>query len=104
MARTRDASPAAPSSEATGGADAPPGLAAKESRIPTVVKVVGGALLILLAVYLLGRQRERALTETDPSSPAPSVAAPGAQPASMAEPATSAAGPPASPPASAETR
>jgi hypothetical protein len=62
-----------------------------------VVKVVGGALLILLAVYLLGRQRERGLTETEPSPPAPSAAAPVMSAVPPAEPATSTSGPATSP-------
>jgi hypothetical protein len=102
VARNRDRNPAAPSADATGGADAPSGLAGKQSGLPTVVKVVGGALLILLAVYLLGRQRERALTEPEPSAPAPSAAALGTPPAAPVVPATSTSEP--STPVSDESR
>lgn len=67
--------------------------AVKPAGIPTLVKVLGGALVILAGVYLLSRQRDQALTETKPSpivvasSPAPLLeAAPEAPTASAPAP------------------
>ena len=59
-----------------------PAVLPKSPAIPTLVKVLGGALLILLAVYLLSRQRDQART---PTEPAPEPAKPTAS--AMAEPA-----------------
>jgi hypothetical protein len=65
-----------------GSSSAPLAGAAKPAGIPTLVKVLGGALVILAGVYLLGRQRDEALTETKPS---PKAAL--APPAAVLEPA-----------------
>lgn len=57
--------------------DAPLSSAKKSAGIPTLVKVVGGALVILSGVYLLSRQRDEALLETKPAAePAAAVSAP----------------------------
>jgi len=50
-------------------------VAGTKAGIPTLVKVVGVALVILIGVYFLGRERDRALTEP---TPATSAAAPAA--------------------------
>lgn len=65
-----------PSDEAFGEArsSATPSSRSGKPGIPTLVKVVGGALVILIGVYLLSRQRDDALLETQPSGE-PSVAA-----------------------------
>jgi len=56
--------------------DAPLSNAKKSAGIPTLVKVVGGALAILIGVYLLSRQRDDALLETKPAAePAAAVSA-----------------------------
>lgn len=56
--------------------DAPLSHAKKSAGIPTLVKVVGGALVILVGVYLLSRQRDEALLETKPAAePAAAVSA-----------------------------
>lgn len=68
-----------PSDDAYGEArssDAPLSSAKKPTRIPTLVKVVGAALAILIGVYLLSRQRDEALLETKPAAePAAAVSA-----------------------------
>lgn len=48
--------------------DAPLSNAKKSAGIPTLVKVVGGALVILIGVYFLSRQRDEALLETKPAA------------------------------------
>jgi hypothetical protein len=80
-----------PSDEALGEArsSASPSSRAQKPGIPTLVKVVGGALVILIGVYLLSRQRDDAMMETQPSGEpgvaASAVAAP-ASPEVRAEP------------------
>jgi len=71
--RSRAATPE-PSSEASdGGAD---GLGvARPAGVPTLVKVIGVALLILVGVYVLSRARDRALTEPAPAATAPPAVA-----------------------------
>jgi hypothetical protein len=60
--------------------DAPRVPVAKPGGIPTLVKVLGAALVILGGVYLLSRQRDEALTESQPA-PEPPVVATSAAPA-----------------------
>jgi|GEM_PF-4791358 len=60
--------------------DGPPVPAAKSRGIPTLVKVLGAALVILVGLYLLSRQRDEALTESKPAPESP-VVAPSATPA-----------------------
>ena len=68
--------------------DAPAARTPKPAGIPTLVKVIGGALVILLGVFLLSRQREEALTETKPAPELPaSSAAPSPSSSPEAEPA-----------------
>ena len=73
--RNRTASPEPPreAGEDERGSDAL--VAGTKAGIPTLVKVVGVALVILIGVYFLGRERDRALTEP---TPATSAAAPAA--------------------------
>ena len=78
--------------------DAPSVPVAKSAGIPTLVKVLGAALVILVGVYLLSRQRDEALTETKPA-PEPPVAAASAAPAVEAPPAVEAAAEPSAAPA-----
>jgi hypothetical protein len=71
--------------------DAPLSRAQKRAGIPTLVKVVGGALVVLIGVYLLSRQRDQALPETTPAAePAGAVSA-------VASPSTESGGEPAPP-------
>jgi hypothetical protein len=75
-----------PSDEAFGAARSSATLSGRGDKpgIPTLVKVIGGALVILLGVYLLSRQRDEALTDTKPAAEpatASSVDAPPAAPA-----------------------
>jgi hypothetical protein len=76
--RARAATPE-PSDDSFGEArssDAPLSSTKKPAGIPTLVKVVGGAFVILIAVYLLSRQRDDALLETKPAAePAAAVSA-----------------------------
>ncbi len=60
-----------PSSDRTSQRVAPRG-----PRIPTLAKVVGAAAVILLGVYLLSRQRDRALTEVPAAAEPPAVPTP----------------------------
>lgn len=46
----------------------------RKASVPTLVKVVGAAIVILLGVYLLGRQRDRALSE-GAAAPEPAASA-----------------------------
>jgi ribonuclease E len=55
--------------------DAPRAPIAKSGGVPTLVKVLGAALVILIGVYLLSRQRDEALTESKPVPETPLVAA-----------------------------
>ena len=55
--------------------DAPRAAKAKSAGVPTLVKVVGAALVILLGVYILSQRREDALTETKPAPELPSAQA-----------------------------
>jgi hypothetical protein len=82
--------------------DVPKGRSAKKPGIPTLVKVVAGALVILLGVYILSQRREQALTDTKPAPELPSAqasaaadsettAVPRPEPASEPEPRASAA-------------
>lgn len=84
--------------------DALPVKAARPSGVPTVVKVVGGALAVLLAVYLLTRYRDqedaKATPEPATSAVAPTSAAPVTE---EAMPVSSGPEPEAAPPAPAET-
>jgi hypothetical protein len=60
--------------------DAPPALLAKpQAGIPTLVKVVGGALAVLAAAYALSRFRDESVTTATPE-PAGSAAAAAAGP------------------------
>jgi len=64
--RRARASTPAPASGSDGGEPSsavPLGRSAKKPGIPTLVKVVAGALVILLGVYILGQRREQGLTE-----------------------------------------
>ena len=70
--------------------DAPRAPIAKPGGVPTLVKVLGAALVILIGVYLLSRQRDEALTESKPVPETPLVAA-------SAAPAIEAAAEPSSP-------
>jgi hypothetical protein len=77
-ARSRSAKADEPSRSGEGttrASDAAPASVAKSSGIPTLVKVLGAALVILLGVYLLSRQRDEALTENVPAAEVPVVAA-----------------------------
>ncbi len=96
-----------PGSERDGddrSSDAPPARAPKPAGIPTLVKVVGGALVILIGVYLLSRQRDEALTETKPAPELPAASAvsppePDVAPSpALAASASAAAAPPADAP------
>jgi hypothetical protein len=55
--------------------DAPRAAKAKSPGVPTLVKVIGAALVILLGVYILSQRREDALTETKPAPELPSAQA-----------------------------
>jgi cytoskeletal protein RodZ len=55
--------------------DAPRMAKAKSPGVPTLVKVIGGALVILLGVYIFSQRREDALTETKPAPELPSAQA-----------------------------
>jgi hypothetical protein len=57
---------------------APPTVPLRASGIPTLVKVVGAAAVILLGVYLLGRQRDNALNGA--AAPEPPGVAPTSAP------------------------
>jgi hypothetical protein len=79
--RRARASAPVPASGSDGGEPSsavPLGRSAKKPAIPTLVKLIAGALVILLGVYILGQRREQALTETkaaaEPSSAAPASA------------------------------
>jgi hypothetical protein len=43
----------------------------RKAGVPTLVKVIGAAAVILLGVYLLGRQRDKALSEGSAPTPEP---------------------------------
>jgi len=85
--------------------DAPPARPAKSAGIPTLVKVVGVAVLLLIGAYLLSQQRDAALTETPPAPepPAAASAAPTAEvlaePDAQPAPSSTQAAPPAPAPA-----
>ena len=81
--------------------DAPPAGATARRGIPTLVKVVGGALVILVGVYILSQRREQALSDTKPapelpsaqvtaSAESPTTAVPRPEPEPEAEPSASA--------------
>ena len=72
--RTRVAGPE-PESQSAARSSEPTTVALKSPAIPTLVKVIGGALVILLGVYLLSRQRDQALTETPTAGESASAAA-----------------------------
>jgi hypothetical protein len=65
-----------------GDRDDSPIVPLRKSGIPTLVKVVGAAVVILLGVYLLGRQRDRALTESPPAPEPPASGLPTLAPSS----------------------
>jgi hypothetical protein len=73
-----------PSDEAFGAARSSAtrsGRGDKPAGIPTLVKVIGGALVILLGVYLLSRQRDEALTDTKPAAEPATASSVDARPA-----------------------
>jgi len=51
----------------------------RKTGIPTLVKVLGAAIVILLGVYLLSRQRDQALNDVAPK-PEPLSSAPTSAP------------------------
>ncbi len=93
----------APDSEGR-STDAPPARPAKSAGIPTLVKVVGVAVLLLIGAYLLSQKRDAALTETQPAPepPAAASAAPTtevrAEPEAQPAPSSTQAAPPAAAP------
>jgi hypothetical protein len=63
----------------------------KPAGIPTLVKVIGGAFVILVGVYLLSRQRDEALTDTKPSAEPPTASSVDAPRAELTTPSAVAA-------------